>query len=244
MSPPAAAARAAWFGYWNTMRRYHRYEVRGLEHLPRDGSALVAGYHGRPIAHDLCMLQALLAERAVRLRPIIHSYFRTAPLLSWIYQGVDFLDGDGDSMAQAIARGDLIVVTPGGTREGCRSFRDRYRVDWGERFGYLRLARKYGLRIIPAAARGIDDTYLALNDGYRWGRRAGLPGGLPLWLGLGPLGPWPLSPPFPVKIVQRLGPPIDVSSTDDLSSLHSRVIAAVQDLLNASETAHDATTRE
>jgi 1-acyl-sn-glycerol-3-phosphate acyltransferase len=241
----AAAARAAWLAWWNTMRRYHRYEVHGLEHLlpfvVEKRPALVVGYHGRPIAHDLCMLQALVLERTGRLpRAIIHGAFRTTPILRALYEGFEFLDGDPAGLDEAVARGDVVFVTPGGTREGTRSSRDRYRVEWGRRVGYLKLALRHRLPIVPAAAWGVDDTYLALNDGYALGKRLGLPQGLPVWLGLGPTGPWPLSPPLPVKITQLVGPPIDVGGLDvdigdraSLERLHARVIGAVQAMLDA-----------
>jgi hypothetical protein len=65
----------------------------------------------------------------------------------------------------------------------------------------------------------------------------GMPGGLPLWFGLGPLGPWPLSPPFPVKIRQVIGapiapPPIDPDDPIALAALHRSVAGAVQHLLD------------
>ncbi len=244
MSPGARAARAAWLAYWNAMRRWHRYDVRGLDRLLdvwREGPALLVGYHGRPIAHDLCMLQALLLERTGRLpRAIIHEYFKVAPGLRWLYEGFEFLAGDGDEMAEAVARGDLVFVTPGGTREGTRSFRDRYRVEWGPRVGYIRVALRYGLPIIPAAAWGVDDTYLALNDGFALGQRLGLPGGLPAWIGIGATGLWPFSPPLPVKITQVIGEPIyldvkaiDVKDRAALAAIHARITSSVQALLDA-----------
>lgn len=240
MSPGGALARTAWFGWWNAMRRYHRHEVRGLHHLEATGAALIVGYHGRPIAYDLVMLQALLAERHAMPRAIIHQYFRTWPLLRWLYEGGEFLDGDEGELARAFERGEQVIVTPGGTREGTRGRGERYRVSWGGRLGYLKLALRHGVPIVPAASWGIDDGYLALNDGYALGKRVGLPKGLPLWLGIGPLGPWPLSPPFPVKITTLLGAPIDlrdggpvdVTDREALGHLHARVTSAVQALLD------------
>lgn len=243
MTPGGAIARAAWFRYWDLMRRYHRFEVRGLHHLALDRRepSLLVGYHGRPIAHDLCMLQALLrARRGPEPRPIIHAAFQTTPVLRWLVEGVGFVTGDDASLAAAIRRGDPIIVTPGGTREGCRSFRHRYRVDWGLRTGYLRLALEHRLPIIPTAASGVDDTYVGLNDGYALGRRLRVPGRLPLWIGVGPLGLWPLSPPYPAKIILHIGEPIDLEKEgpvdpgdrDRLLALHRRVVAAVQDLLD------------
>jgi 1-acyl-sn-glycerol-3-phosphate acyltransferase len=248
VSPGGAAARAAWFAYWDLMRRYHRFEVRGLEHVERSGPALLVGYHGRPIAHDLCMLQALLHERRRRSpgrgvpepRPVIHEAFDRVPVLRWLVEGVGFVTGDGEAMARTIARGDPIIVTPGGTREGCRSSRERYRVAWGDRVGYVRLALRYRLKIIPTAATGVDDTYFAVNDGYAWGKRLGLPAKLPAWLGVGPLGLWPLSPPFPMKITQHIGAPIDLDARGPvdpadrgaLLALHRQITGAVQALLD------------
>ena len=133
-------------------------------------------------------------------------------------------------------------MTPGGAREGCRGLRDRYRVDWGNGVGYLRLALRHGLSIVPVAAAGADGAYIGLNDADRLGRRLGLPRDwtwLP-WLGLGPLGPYPLSPPFPVRMRQLVGEPIDPGSDGRISlddragllCLHARVQRAVQELLD------------
>ena len=77
--------------------------------------------------------------------------------------------------------------------EGTRSFRERYKVKWGDRRGYLKLALKYKIPIIPTGGTGVDDTYIGLNDGYAWGKRLGLPGNLPFWFAFG-VGPWPMCP--------------------------------------------------
>src|SRR5262249_44346269 len=122
--------------------------------------------------------------------------------------------------------------------EGCRSFRHRYEVDWGDRTGYLRLAIRHRLPIIPIAAHGVDDGYLGLNDGHALGKRLGAPYRLPLWLGIGLWGPFPLSPPLPVKTPQLVGEPIDTGGVDvedrpRLLALHREVAGAVQALLDA-----------
>jgi hypothetical protein len=57
------------------------------------------------------------------------------------------------------------------------------------------------------------------------------------WVGLGPLGLFPFSPPFPVRMQQLIGEPIDPRAVrpDDREGLlrvHQRVVAAVQALLD------------
>ncbi len=244
----ARAARAAWLTYWGAMRRWHRYEVVGSHWLDAPRPALIVGYHGRPVAHDLCMLQSYLHERTGRFpRAFIHEGFKHNAVLRAFVEGVDFLTGDDDTVRDALARGDHLVVTPGGTREGCRSSRTRYQVDWGRRRGYLELAMRHGLPIVPAASSGVDDTYLGLNNGDATGRRLGAPHGIPVWLGVGPLGLWPLSPPFPVKVVQHLGAPFTAHlapgvgrDRETIDALHAEVVASVQRLLDtATRSRHD-----
>jgi 1-acyl-sn-glycerol-3-phosphate acyltransferase len=234
-----------WIAYWNSLRVYHRYEVHGLWHLGEMKTpALIVGYHGRPFAHDLCMLQMLLLERTGQMpSAIVHESMTKSPPLSWIVEGMEFVAGDDDSISKAIKQGKSLIVTPGGTREACRSYRDRYEVNWGQRFGYLRLAMKFKLPIVPAAASGVDDAYLGLFNGYELAKTLKLPGKLPPWIGAGPFGMWPLSPPFPVKVVQCLGTPIcdhlmgaDESESDSenrrLQAIDRRVRRAVQRLLD------------
>lgn len=238
---PEGLARA-WTRYWRLARRYHRYGVEGLEHvLAHEGPALLVCYHGRPVAYDLFML-ALSLEEATGRRPIgvVHATALHLPVISDLVTGLGWVAGDDEPLAAALAEGALVAVQPGGTREGCRSVRHRYRVDWGRRTGYLRLAVKHGLPLIPVACRGIDDGYIGLNDGYRLGKRVNMPGRLPLWFGLGPLGLWPWSPPFPVRLTQRIGAPIsleelglsEASDKAQLLAAHERVTRTVQDLLD------------
>ena len=232
-------ARRAWLAFWGAMRRYHRYEVEGFEHLEGAAPALLVGYHGRPLAHDLCMLTVTAYERLGYLpHGVIHGYFGHNRALRRAIDELGFVTGDGDALAAAVARGEHVMVQPGGTREGCRSALHRHEVDWGERTGYLRLALKHRLPIIPIAGAGVDDGYLGLNDGAALGRRLGVPHGLPVWIGVGPLGLWPLSPPFPVKMRQVIGAPIALGDVDPadrvaLAALHARVRGAVQALLDS-----------
>lgn len=230
-----------WLALFGAMRRYHRYEVVGLDRLLRRDACLLVGYHGKPIAYDLCMLTVTLHERLGYLpHGVVHGAVEDEPVMRWVAGSLGFVTGDGAAVEQAVARGEHVLVQPGGTREGCRSSLHKYRVDWGERTGYLKMALKHRLPIVPIAARGVDDGYLGLNDGYALGKRLRVPGRLPLWFGVGLWGLFPLSPPFPVKITQLIGEPIDFQADGPVDpedrprvlALHRRVAGAVQGLLD------------
>ncbi len=229
----------AWVRGWRTFGVAHRYTATGMEHLLSGGAKLIVGYHGRPLAWDLCILSAHLHGRLGYLpHGIVHGSFTVGPLAQ-LTRDLGFVAADGPELVAAVARGEHVLVAPGGTREGCRSITERYQVDWGDRTGYLRLALRYGLPIVPVAALGVDDLYLGLNDGAAWGKRLRIPARLPLWLGVGPLGPFPFSPPFPVAIRQAIGAPLDVRALvgddgqpDGLLRAHRAVKAAVQQQLD------------
>jgi hypothetical protein len=232
-----------WLAYWRTFQWYHHYTVEGLEHLEGHESRLIAGYHGRPIAFDMCMLTVRLYDRSQCLpHGIVHRWVPYVPPLRWLANGLGFVTCDGEAIRAAVERGEHIMVTPGGGEEGCRRFDDSYRVHWRESVGYVRLALKYGLKIVPVGAAGADGGYVGLNTGPALGRRLGLPDPCAwiAWVGLGPLGLYPFSPPFPVRMHQMIGPPIDprehgATTPDDRDGLlraHRVVTAAVQDLLD------------
>lgn len=231
----------SWVGSMTALLHYHRFEVLGLPMLLTPGAKLIVGYHGRPLAVDLCVLSAVLYKHLGYLpHGIIHGYFAHNPVLRRFIDGLGFVPGDGPELRQAVARGEHIIVSPGGTREGCRSFRHRYKVDWAGRLGYLHLAIRHRLPIVPVATAGIDDVYVGLNDGYALGKRLGMPHRLPVWLGVGLFGVWPLALPLPVKLTQRVGTPIrahlDLSpdGRDEMSlrRLDAEVRSAVQGLLD------------
>jgi hypothetical protein len=237
--PVARAALAGWLTLWRAMRLYHRYEVLGFEHLEEPGAALLAGYHGQGLAFDQCMLSVTIFER---LGYLPHGFINRVvemPGLRRVADGLGFVTGDGPAIAAAVARGEHVMVQPGGTREACRGLRQRYRVEWGERTGYVRLALRYRMRIVPIAGAGVDDGYIGLNDGAALSVRLGLPTHVPLWLAVG-LGLWPLAFPLPVKMTQLIGAPIDPRSEgvvderdgEGVTHLHHLVAAAVQGLLD------------
>jgi hypothetical protein len=238
-----ALPRQAWLAYWRYRRRYHRYSVEGLEHLLVDEPRLIAGYHGRPLAYDMCILTVELYERLGYLpHGMVHRGVDLIPPMRWLKEALGFVVTDGPDLEAAVRRGEHLVTTPGGGEEGCRRYDDTYRVNWGDRVGYVRLAVKYGLQIVPVGAGGADDGFIGLNTGPVLGRALGLPNDVAwmVWLGVGPLGLWPLSPAFPARMHQIVGAPIDpralgATSPDDRGALlrvHRHVVAAVQGLLD------------
>ena len=237
-SGPYDLASLATFKVW---QRYFRFETEGFDVLRDTETSLIVAYHGGPWTFDLWMLgDRMHDELGYFPRAVWHWIWWAIPGLHQAVTGLGGLRGapGEEEIDELKARGEHLVVAPGGMREAMRPFWDDGRVDLGDRRGYLRLALRYDLPIIPVVATGLDATCVGLNDGYRTSRRVFGRGDLPAWLAFGIGGIWPLALPFPAKIRQRIGEPIRLDALgagreeEDLERAHARVATTLQAMLD------------
>ncbi len=137
-----------------------RYEVIGREHLPKEGSYIVAAKHYS--AYETLKLYVLFDHPAVILKKELFSI----PIWGWLAKkagniGID--RSDRDSAVQSIKQGAIdtakegrpIVIFPQGTRVGINVKKPYKR-------GITHMAKAADLPIIP----------LAMNSGVFWPRNA------------------------------------------------------------------------
>lgn len=232
-----------WLATMASWKRWFSYTCEGMDNLRSHECKFVVGYHGRPLAWDLFMLGAEIhREQGYLPLALVHRNFLDWPYLRWLTEGLQWSTGKGPILDEAIASGRHVIFAPGGSHEGLRPAWIRYEVDWRHR-GYLYLAIARGVEIVPVAASGVDDAYIGLNDSAAAKRRLGIERpDAELWLGLGPLGLYPASPPFPVRVHQVIGAPVVpvfpeaeraalLSDRDAMEALHRSVVDQLQALL-------------
>jgi 1-acyl-sn-glycerol-3-phosphate acyltransferase len=144
---------------------------------------------------------------------------------------------------RALDRGATVLVFPGGDRDACKPSRLRYRIDFGARRGYVRLAIRTGVPIVPLVSAGAHDSLWLWTDGHRIARALGLPRrarsnvfpiGLALPFGLVVGLPYPHLP-LPVKIHTRVLAPVRIDArprdADDpatVERVHQDVVRRMQ----------------
>lgn len=219
---------------------YFRHEIVGLDELPRDRSCLITLYHGTGIPMDLwCMAPRLADELGYFPLVFVLRTLERLPVLGRALTELGCIFGQPDDAAirALVANKRHAIVCPGGMREGTRPFWKRHTVEWQHHTGYLHLAARFGMPVIPAASRGVDDVYLGLNYGERASRLVFGHGAVPVYLALGLGGLWPFALPFPARLRTRLGAPIDVSRAlagpTAFADVHAHVVREVQALLDA-----------
>lgn len=147
----------------------------------------------------------------------------------------------------ALDRGAALLVFPGGDIDACKPFRDRYRIDFGHRRGFVKLALREQVPIVPVVSAGAHESLYLFTDGREIAQWLGLdrrfrsnvaPIGFAFPWGLVVGVPFPHLPP-PVKIHTRILAPIHPglppSAADDPGLVEGVYASVVQAMRHAME---------
>ena len=145
---------------WLTAPRFS-----GLEHVPRERPMLVAANHTLMGVLDAPLLVLGLHDHTgVFLRALgDHLHFRV-PIWRDMLTHFGTVDGTRQNCRALMRAGESILVFPGGGREVFKHKREKYRLIWKERVGFVRLAVQFGYPIVPLAAVGAEECYDILVD--------------------------------------------------------------------------------
>jgi 1-acyl-sn-glycerol-3-phosphate acyltransferase len=207
-------------------KRYFRVEVVGIENLPQDGRALLVANRSGALPWDgLVLRTALRAQRAdlAPLRWLSEDSVIHYPFMGVLMNRLGAVRACPENAERLLAQNRLVAVFPEGAQGSRKLFRDRYRLQRFGRGGYVKLALKFEVPIIPTAIIGGEETNPVLGRSRLLGKLLGSES-----LPLTPTFPW-LGPagllPAPVKWRIVIGEPIDLSghgakSADDALIVH------------------------
>ncbi len=202
--------------------RYTSYfspEVRGLERLPATGPVLVVGNH----SCLFYMPEAWVAGQAIMERRgmeqpwglLAHDFLFGVPAVAPFMRRIGALPAHGDAARSALEHGGVVLVYPGGDMEACRPWTERDRIDFAGRKGFVRLALRCGVPVVPVVAHGGHHAVIVLTRGERIARAIGLSAirikVFPVLAGP-PFGVMPVvfpPPPMPAQITVEFLPALD-----------------------------------
>ncbi|MGH9408565.1 MAG: 1-acyl-sn-glycerol-3-phosphate acyltransferase [Vicinamibacterales bacterium] len=155
------------------LSRYHRVRLHGAA---ARGPCIYVTHHGAGyLSGDLAVAVYQLAwrqsfERDAALQPLRvvaswnHGIERAIPGLAWLKRSAGLIDPSEASCLAALERGEQLLITPGGHRESSPCARD-YRLQWNERYGFVRLALRTGVPVVPLAVVGGYGAYPGFGAG-------------------------------------------------------------------------------
>jgi len=150
------------------LTRFFRPVIGGLEHIP-PGAALYVGNHSSgPITPDTFTF-AIAAYREHGLEAVPyglgHEVAITVPFVHQLIVPLGAVRASHDTAHRLFARDKKVLVYPGGDLDSWRVHQDRDKVIFGPRRGYIRLALRAGVPIVPVVTAGAHETFIVLNDG-------------------------------------------------------------------------------
>ena len=206
---------------WNPLVDYwFRMEVEGWEKIPEPPALLVGIHSGAPFVWDAWTVGVHWWRHFGEERPLhgtAHDALMALPLVSGYFRRMGVLPAAPDSMASALAAGHDVALWPGGERDSLRPWLKRDEAVLAGRTGFLKLAIRSGVPIVPISTVGGPDAMPVLATGRRLARllrldRVARLKAFPIAI----QAPWGLSPallpevPLPAKIRTAFQEPVEL----------------------------------
>lgn len=206
---------------WLAASLYFRAEVRGFENVPDEPVLFVGNHSGGSNTPDtFVFLLAYNTFFTVDGRPLYalgHEIVTAMPVLGRLARKLGVVTAGPQAAASIFEKGGSALVYPGGDVEALRPWKDRHKIVFAGRKGFLKLAHDNGVKIVPVVATGGQDTFLVLNDGRRTAQALRFDKLLRVkTLPLSVSFPWGIFPgdmfhvPFPAKIRIQVMEPVDL----------------------------------
>jgi 1-acyl-sn-glycerol-3-phosphate acyltransferase len=204
--------------------RYFDPVVDGFELVPANGPFLMVGNHsgGIYMPDFWAFLQHWYNERGPDepIYPLGFDFLYSIPALGALARHLGSVPASLANAARLLETGAPVIVYPGGDQDDYRPWTERHRVDLHGRSGFVRLALRQQVPVIPFVAHGSHDAIIVLATGESVAHRLGFDR---LRINVFPLvagPPWGIAPvqlptwPFPAKVTVRVCEPIDWSHYD------------------------------
>jgi 1-acyl-sn-glycerol-3-phosphate acyltransferase len=179
--------------------------VRGLERIPEGPGLYVANHNGGVLFPDVYVIgSALMRRRGMEDLPyaLAHDMAVRPPIVNQIFAPLGGVRASPENAHKLFEARRKVLVFPGGDVEALRPFKDRDKIVFGDRRGYLRLAITEGVPILPVVTAGAHAGLVVLDDGGRIAKFLGIDRALrvkvcPIVLSV----PWGLTIGFPPPYV-------------------------------------------
>lgn len=239
---------------WNPLMDYwFRMEIEGWEHLP-DPPALLIGIHsGAPFVWDAWTVGIQWWRRFGTDRPLhgtAHDALMAAPLIGDYFRRMGVLPAAPDSISAALAAGHDVALWPGGEIDSLRTWDKRDEAILAGRKGFVRMAIRAGVPIVPISTVGGPDSMPVLMRGRRLARALQLDRVARLKIfPIAIQAPWGVAPamlpelPLPTKIRTAFQPPIELDDDPERADDRAYVDARYEEVQQSLQRGMDALAR-
>jgi 1-acyl-sn-glycerol-3-phosphate acyltransferase len=189
--------------------KWFRAEWDGLEKIPTEGGALLVANHAGAIPSDAPVIMHGIEKELERpVYGLADYFFRTVPFVGTLWArsgGVSARPANAYRLLKE--QRQLALVFPEGTKGPSKSFTDRYQLRRFGRGGFVEIAMRAGVPVIPIAVVGSEEAMPVILRLPTLARAIGVPY-VPITANLLAFGPLGVVAPFPAKFKLRVLDPV------------------------------------
>ena len=215
-----------WAPLIEPLEEYFHAEVCGLERIPEEPVLLIGNHNGGVMAPDMFIFLRHFAEYCeyddVPV-PMAHNALFRVPGVKQFLCKAGALPASREHAVEALDAGRKVLVYPGGDWETHRPSTERDKIDFGGRTGFIKIALRAGVPVVPVVSAGAHDGWIVLTRGEKIAHTLRLdkffrikvfPIALAAPLGL-VLGPVSIHLPLPSTILTQVLDPIWLEGDPD-----------------------------
>src|SRR5829696_811828 len=212
--------------FWNPLVDYwFRMELEGWERLPEPPALFIGIHSGAPFVWDAWTIgvqwwRHFGDERT--LHGTAHDALMAAPVIGGYFRRMGVLPAAPDSISSALAAGHDVALWPGGEVDSLRPWTKRDEAILAGRKGFVRMAIRSGVPIVPISTVGGPDGMPVLFSGRKLAKALQLDKVARIKVfPFAVQAPWGIGPamlpeiPFPTKIRTAFQDPVEIDPDPD-----------------------------
>jgi 1-acyl-sn-glycerol-3-phosphate acyltransferase len=196
--------------------KWFRAEWQGLEKIPKEGGALLVANHAGAIPSDAPVIMHGIEKELERpVYGLADYFFRTVPVVGTLWAragGVSARPANAYRLLKE--QQQLALVFPEGTKGPSKSFTDRYQLRRFGRGGFVEIAMRSGVPVVPIAVVGSEEAMPIVLRLPSLARALRVPY-FPVTANVLTMGPLGVVVPFPAKFKLRVLEPVSFDVPPD-----------------------------
>jgi len=197
-------------------RSWHRVEWEGLDKIPTTGGALLVSNHAGAIPADApAIMHGIETELGRPVYGLADEIFKRMPVVGTMWSRVGGVLAHPDNAYRLLReQGQLALVFPEGTKGTGKTYSERYQLRRFGRGGFVQIAMRAGVPIIPIAVVGAEEAMPILWKSPQLAKLLGIPY-FPVTANMLAFGLLGAALPFPAKIRIRVLDPVHLDVEPD-----------------------------
>ncbi len=197
-------------------KHWFRVEWEGLENIPTDGGALLVANHAAAIPSDApVIMHGIESELHRPVYGLADDLFKSLPVVGTLWSRTGGVPAHPDNAYRLLReQKQLVLVFPEGSKGPGKNFSQRYQLRRFGRGGFVEIAMRAGVPVVPIAVVGAEESMPTLYNMSRVAKAFGLPY-FPITANMLAFGPIGAVTYFPAKFKLRVLPPVHFDVTPD-----------------------------